>query len=136
MPTTEVKPINTVRINLPSDLYRTFSTLAASKGLELEDLLSRHLAATRDHDTDKGRGIKISPEDRQEIEKAFSRSFKDGRELTHFLNQVYAVQIGGVTVQLSAALLQRLNGRRGRMDFDAFLKETIIAQLEHFAGMR
>lgn len=123
-----------VRLNLPVDLYRALMSRAAD--VDLSDYIIRHLNATRDYDNEKGRSVKISPEDRQRIEAAFKRSFRDGRELSNHLLSVCGAMIGGIEVTLSPDLLKRLDGRRGRMELRAFIVETVTRQLEHFTGMR
>lgn len=125
-----------VRIFIPAELYQFFDERAEQQSVEIGEAIARHLAMTKDQDNDKGRSIKISPEDRQSIEDAFSRSFRTGKELAQHLQQSYSVEVGGIAVPLSPDLLKRLDGRRGRMDLKAFVVETVVRQLEHFAGMR
>lgn len=129
-----------VRVFLPIDLYRSFAARAESKSADVEDVIREHLSSTKDQDIERGRTLKVSVEDRQSIETAFGRNFKDGHELAHYLRQVYSVRVNDgedvTTITLSPDLFKRLHGRRGRMEFRAFLIETITRQLEHFAGMR
>lgn len=133
MPTADIA---SVRLPIPDSLFKEYERQAQQLNLDVEELLIRRLSETRDQSNEKGRSIKVSPEDRQKIETAFSHSFRDGRELAAHLLSVYGVTVDGITIQLSPDLLKRLDGRRGRMEFKAFVTETIVRQLEHFAGMR
>ena len=139
------EPVVNVRVSVPLSLYRAFETIAASSGLTTEDVIRRELGsgtAGRPGEggdaspRESGRSVTLSPEQRQAVEKAFSRPFQDGTELAHFLLQVYSVQLNGESVPLSPDLLRRMDGRRGRIPLNKFVIETAVQQLEHFAGMR
>jgi hypothetical protein len=137
-PTSTSSPptIYSLRLNLPEDLFRLFQQRASALNLDIETLVLRHLSSTQEQDIESGRSIKISPEERQQIETLWKRSFKTGKELIQQLEMSVRVQVGPVKVLLSPDLLKRLDGRRGRRNLREFLTETVTQQLEHYVGLR
>lgn len=104
---------------------------------EISALLEQHMTKTKgDILGENGRQLVINSGDRQIIERAFSRGFKDGHELSQYLEQRCTIDVGGVKITLTPELLRRLDGRRGSMPFDKFLIENITKQLEHVVGLR
>ena len=104
---------------------------------EIIDLLEQYIPMTKsDVEGAKGRQLVLSAEQRQIIERAFSRGFKDGHELAQFLEQRCTIDVHGVKITLTPEVLRRLEGRRGTIPFDKFLIENINRQLEVVVGLR
>lgn len=125
-----------LRIELPKSLYESLSTQAEESGKDIEDLITSRLTEFKDQNTFKGRMLKVSPEERQSLEKVFGRSFKDGSELTRYLLSAYTLRVGDVKVNISSEVARRIKERAIRRNFEDYLSEIITKQLEHYVGLR
>jgi hypothetical protein len=126
-----------IRIELPEHIYQDYMKQADASGKDLEHVLVRRLIDCREYDLYGGKPLRLSPTERHEIERLFSRSFGTGSDLVLFLKRNFHLTVEGVKVPISGQLLSRMKDRCGqRREWKTFLAETIIKQLEHYAGMR
>ena len=130
-------PSTVLRLHLDSKLFEAYEIQARESGIEVEELIAKRLLEFRDQDTFKGRKLLLSPPERQDIEKLFSRSFKTGADLVRFLSDIYSLRLNDVKIPVSGQVLQRLKDRCGqRRKFSEFVQEVVVKGLEHFVGLR
>lgn len=125
-----------LRLTLPDSLYAEYERQALESGKEIEEVILSRLTEFRDQSSYSGRSIKLSSSCRQTLEKVFGRSFKDGDDLTRYLESVYTLTVGGVDISLSSEVLRRLKERAIRRPFEDIVREVVVKQLEHHVGLR
>lgn len=130
------EPYTFLRIPISDSLLKTYEKQAAAMNQPVEQVMALRLAEYKDHSSYDGRMLVLTPSDRQEIESNFNRSFASGSELARVLSHSFRLRIDTMHVQLSPALLSRLEARAIRKPFQEFVRDTVIKQLEHFAGLR
>lgn len=125
-----------LRLTLPTELLNKYEAQALQSGQQLEDVIIVRLTEHQDQSSYTGRALSLSPEQRQELERALGKSIRTSSELVHSIRAALSVRINELTVQLTPELLRRLQTRCVRVPFAKFLPEVIVRQLEHFAGLR
>ena len=128
--------VTAIRLHLPEHLYTEYEKQAAAAGMPLESLMTQRLHECRDMDSFVGRSLKLTPAERQHLEKIAERGFKTGADVVQFVEYMASIRVHEVSIPLSKELLTRLETRAIRMEFKKYLAELVVKGLEHFAGMR
>jgi hypothetical protein len=75
-------------------------------------------------------------EDRQRLERAFGMNFQDAEDMIQQMLRLSSLNVGGIYVQLTPNLIERLKSRAFSMDFDKFVSMIVRRSLEAHVGLR
>jgi hypothetical protein len=109
-------------------------TLELNLARELQKLIEKRLALPTSTISEKD--IVVTAEDRRILENLLKKNLNTSGDLVKAVTHIVVFGIGGVQVQMPPRLLDRLESRCIGMNFEDFLRLTIIRQLEEYAGLR
>ena len=118
-----------LRIRLDESTYRHFETLAAATGTDPEDLIARHIKATKLFEVAE-RPIYLTDAQRREIETMFGKML-DGKSLVAEVRKALTMSIEDVgEITLRPQLIERLRSRCFDGKPAEFIKRNTVEQLE------
>jgi hypothetical protein len=128
----------TLRVSLPTTIADHYQAIADMFGKALEDVISERLTTTADYyDDDPGRPLHFNQAERQDLEKILGKNVFSTRDALVMVRNAVSLRIGNnLKITLRPELLQKLKSRCLGMEWDAFISQTVVQELERFVGLR
>lgn len=123
-----------LRANLSDSILQQYEITAARSGKTVEQVMSETL--TRFADIDSAKPIILMDAERQSVERAIGKNISTGAELVRTVLRAVSVSVDGAEIALSQYLLDRLKSRCIGVDFEPFIRKTVVRLLEEYAGAR
>lgn len=101
---------------------------------KLNDLVA--LVKETQRPADGSKVLTLSSEQRQMLEQAFGINFHDSDHLVREMIALSSLNVGGIYVQLTPQLIERLKSRAFSMPFDKFVTMLVRRALEAHVGLR
>src|SRR5215475_7760525 len=126
-----------LRVDIRSDVAAHYQEIADNNNKSIEQVVSERLETTANYyEAIPGRPLFFNNEERQELEQILAKNIFSTRDALVLVKNVVGIKIGSQKISLKPDLIQRLKSRCIKMDWDQFLEETVVKQLEQFVGMR
>lgn len=129
-----VRDLITTRVTLPSGILTEYELQATARGITLEALLSERLALALPYTASKP--LYFSDDQRQQLEQLLGRNVLHTADALLQIRNAMSVRIERTVIKLKLNLLQKLKTRCIGMEWEKFLEQTTVHELERYVGLR
>src|SRR5262245_18227397 len=122
------------RVRIPDEIAAIYADQAEAREIDIEKLLSERLIASVEHGAEKP--LYFDDDERRELEHLLGKNLFNARDTIVLIRNAVAVRVQNLRIVLQPGLLSRLKSRCHGLKWEEFLEQTIVHQLERYAGMR
>jgi len=123
-----------LRIPVSGPIFEKFDEQAKALNKPVEYLIADRLGQLAETDSEKP--IVINDSHRRRLETALGRNVSTAEELVRAMEHSMTLDVGGVRIELTPYLLNRLKSRCFGVPFDQFMALTVKRGLEEYCGLR
>ena len=123
-----------LRIPVSGPIFEKFDEQAKALNKPIEYLIAERLPQLAETDSEKP--IVIDDDHRRRLEHVLGRNLSTAEELVRAMEHSMTLDVGGVRIELTPYLLNRLQSRCFGVAFDEFMALTVKRGLEEYCGLR
>jgi len=123
-----------LRIPVSGPIFEKFDEQAKALNKPIEYLIAERLPQLAETDSEKP--IVIDDDHRRRLEHVLGRNLSTAEELVRAMEHSMTLDVGGVRIELTPYLLNRLQSRCFGVPFDQFMALTVKRGLEEYCGLR
>lgn len=121
-------------IEIPADDHDVYLRTAEVERKTVDQVMSERLTDCALHNAVKG--IWFGDQDRASLEEALGMNVSTVADVIAAVRKNVRVKVGNVNVLMKPQLLERLRTRCFNQNFDKWLSDKIVEDLEQYANMR
>jgi hypothetical protein len=123
-----------VQVTMSEETLKKYEAIALKQGKSVDTVIENQL--WRFQDVESSKPLVLQDEARRHLEKTLGRNFSTADELVAYIQRSLSIHTGGVEVNCTPYLLERLRTRCIGMEFAPFVQMQVRRLLEEYVGLR